>query len=516
MGVNTGVRRGHHPQMVERPSGKPVKVRRVFRVGGISTPINFGVHNNSLKNLRRGLLERVFFVENKEHVLVPAPKPEAGVYLRLDRFRKRLLSIVGPHSRCSEERFCSFYTGRKKTIYEGAVRSLTERAVEKKDAFLTTFVKAEKINFTAKPDPAPRVIQPRNVRYNVEVGRYLRPLEHHIYRAIDHIWGGPTIMKGYTVNEIGDHFHTAWNQFRNPVAIGFDMKRFDQHVSRAALEWEHSCYLGVFSNDTHLATLLEWQIANKGWGRASDGSIKYNVDGCRMSGDMNTAMGNCLLACAIVWDFVKSAGIKARLFNNGDDCVLIMERSVGSINDRLERHWESFGFQCIVEPPVYLLEKIEFCQMQPVYDGSQYVMTRNPHICLSKDAYSIGPFNNVMGARKWARAVGDCGLALTGGLPLMQAFYSMLIRESGEVGGRTDKDLAFSSGFAALAKMGNRKASPVTEESRFSFYLAFGIKPDAQRALEGHYDQHTLEWAFVPQGTPKIDNNESWLLKDLK
>ena len=44
---------------------------------------------------------------------------------------------------------------------------------------------------TKKPDPAPRVIQPRNVRYNVEVGRYLRRFEHYLYRGIDEIWNGP-------------------------------------------------------------------------------------------------------------------------------------------------------------------------------------------------------------------------------------------------------------------------------------------------------------------------------------
>jgi len=61
--------------MVERPSGRPLKVRRIFRVGGMGTSTQFGVHNNSLRNLRRGLIERVFYVENDNKELVPAPKP---------------------------------------------------------------------------------------------------------------------------------------------------------------------------------------------------------------------------------------------------------------------------------------------------------------------------------------------------------------------------------------------------------------------------------------------------------
>jgi hypothetical protein len=65
------------------------------------------------------------------------------------------------------------------------------------DSHLKTFVKAEKINWSTKPDPAPRVIQPRDPRYNVEVGRFLLPLEHKVYDKIDELFGSPTIMSKY-------------------------------------------------------------------------------------------------------------------------------------------------------------------------------------------------------------------------------------------------------------------------------------------------------------------------------
>lgn len=498
------------------PKGTSVKVRRVFQVGGIGPPLKFGVHNNSLANLRRGLMERVYYVEDSSKNLVPAPSPNPGVFKELQPFRSKLLSIVGPHSKCSEGRFIDFYNGRRKRIYEAAVQSLGERAVERKDSFLTTFVKAEKINFSAKPDPAPRVIQPRNVRYNVRVGQYLRPLEHHMYHAVDKIWKGPTIMKGYSVEQLGGIVEQAWGEFVSPCAIGFDMKRFDQHVSRSALEWEHSLYLPVFDNDPDLQRLLAWQISNKGWGRASDGSIKYSVDGCRMSGDMNTAMGNCLLACAIVWKFCHDQGIKARLLNNGDDCVLIAEREcAAAIEAGIERHWLKFGFQCVTEPTVYKLEHIEFCQMSPVFDGSKYVMVRNPHISLAKDSFSIGPFNTIAGAQKWMDAVGKCGLSIAGGMPVLQSYYRMLARHGANSGGKVEKDVAFASGFYNLARLSNRAEGVVSEESRVSFYTAFGISPDVQTALESHYDNLELDLTLLPQGSQWVEPT-TWILNDLK
>lgn len=500
--------------MVERPSGRPVRVRRLFRLGGMGTSTQFGVHNNSLANLRRGLVERVYFVEDENKNLVPAPKPQSKIFHRLDGFRRKIHYRIGLHSRVTPEKFCDFYSGRKKTIYQNACESLLGLGVRRRDSYLTTFVKAEKINFTRKPDPAPRVIQPRNVRYNVEVGRYLRPFEHFLYRGIDNVWGGPTVIKGYTVEQIGAIIHQAWMQFDSPVAIGFDMKRFDQHVSREALEWEHKVYLDAFCHDPYLAKLLSWQLENKGVGRASDGSIKYKVSGCRMSGDMNTAMGNCLLSCAIVYNFLEERGIKGRLINNGDDCVLIVEREcAGLIKAEIVRHWRQFGFQCELECDTDVLERVEFCQMRPVLTPGGYVMVRNPLVTLSKDSYSIGPWNGVEHAKKWARAVGECGMALTGGIPVCQSYYQCLINNTQGVDyKKLLHDVSFASGFRELARLGNRRYQDITEETRYSFYLAFGILPDVQKVLEADYEAHVLEWGFSPQGNCQLPPI-SWMLQ---
>ena len=445
--------------MTEFPQDRPIKTRKLYCLGGVGTSVKFNVHNNSLANLRRGLIERVFFVENDKKELEPAPKPLSGAFDRLTWFRRKLHNIVGTHSCISPGQFLDFYTGRRRTIYEGAVKSLEGLSVQRRDAYLKTFVKAEKINTTKKPDPAPRVIQPRNVRYNVEVGRYLRRFEHYLYRGIDEIWNGPTIIKGYTV---------------------------------------------------------EWQLVNKGVGYASDGMIKYKVDGCRMSGDMNTAMGNCLIACAITHDFFRSRGIRARLMNNGDDCVVICEKECAAVvKADMVRHWRQFGFQCELECDAEIFEQIEFCQMRPVYDGEKYVMVRNPLVSLSKDSYSVGPWNGINHARKWVNAVGLCGLSLTGGIPVVQSYYNMMIRNTQSVNSSGIlRDVSFASGFRELARLGNRKSGAISEDARFSFYLAFGITPDLQRAMESDYDAHTIEWGFVPQGNPRIQPI-SWTLNEL-
>ncbi len=86
-----------------------------------------------------------------------------------------------------------YYRGRRRTIYQNAADSLLTRSISQRDAKVKAFVKAEFINSDEKPDPDPRVISPRDPRYNVEVGKYLRPIEHRIYGMIAKIFGEPTV-----------------------------------------------------------------------------------------------------------------------------------------------------------------------------------------------------------------------------------------------------------------------------------------------------------------------------------
>lgn len=66
------------PQMEVLKQGIP-KTRRVYRYHALGPSVAMGIHNNSLQNLRRGILERVFFVEVDGELREP-PRPRAGVF----------------------------------------------------------------------------------------------------------------------------------------------------------------------------------------------------------------------------------------------------------------------------------------------------------------------------------------------------------------------------------------------------------------------------------------------------
>lgn len=513
--MTTVVVRGTHPDVSEFPQEKPwLKPRVMHRITGVSTNVKISSHNNTYNNLRRGIMERVFYVESNG-TLEPPIQPSYKAFKQLSVLRKRFAGACGNHSPIGVDSVVAMYKGRKLRVYQQAAIELTYAAEDPRWARVKNFLKYEKLNTTKKKDPAARIISPRDPKYNLLLGRYLKKYEHHAYRALDKIWGGATVMKGYTVSEIAKHIKNAWDQFRAPVAIGFDMKRFDQHVSKNALQFEHSCYLACFQHSPELARLLSYQLVNKCKAYCKEGSIKYEVEGKRMSGDLNTALGNCLLACLITKHMVDKRSIKARLINNGDDCVLIVDKSNLQAVLGLDVWWEEFGFKCIMEDPVDTLERIEFCQMRPVFDGSSYVMVREPFVSTAKDVVCKVPLGSTKAAKKWAKAVGECGLSLTGAIPIVQEFYAMLIRNSGNVKAWSMKACNITNALYNSPDS-DRGYQPITEEARYSFYLAFGIPPDVQIAVEELYRSTNLCWEWSRDSFEFGDLELSCLLKTRK
>lgn len=496
--MDTSLWRGHVQGMAIKYWDKKVRKRHMYRFAGVGPQLLYKGHNNSVRNLRRSLVERVFCVEDRDGNLVPTPRPRPNtIRQRLSEFSRRLSKHAFPILPLSYDQFVDRYSGRKRKVYERAVESLHERPVGEKDAVVKSFVKWEK---TAKSDPAPRVIQPRDPRYNVEVGRYIAHAEKPLFRAIGKLFGGCTVFKGMNASEQGTALAAAWSEFDHPVAIGLDASRFDQHVSVDALKWEHRQWEKFVpkAERKRLRKLLSWQLHNKGIGRADDGTIKYNVEGCRMSGDMNTSSGNCLLMCAMVYAYVRGCGVvKFRLVNNGDDCVLIVEKADLHRLVGLQEWFLEMGFTMKVEPPVETLEEIEFCQTKPVWTPSGYKMVRDPRKAMAKDLTSACGINNPKVRRRWCHAMRSGGLALTAELPVWQDFYRMFPEDThaGELKPTQELAVYWESGLARLSRGMRASDAEISDETRYSFWVAFGVLPDEQRALEVRFRNIRLDEA---------------------
>nr|WPR18258.1 MAG: RNA-dependent RNA polymerase [Crogonang virus 51] len=420
----------------------------------------------------------------------------------MNDFRLMVLKRIGHVEKLEYKAFVALYSGSQNKRYQRAVDSLAIAPVTDSDAHIDAFIKAEKVFSTesvtvttttesfvveGKEDAAPRGISPRSPRYNVELGRYLRPLEHVIYKVIGKIFGGKTISKGRNAVEQAQDLKHCMDSFGDPVAVGLDASRFDQHVSMEALRFEHEFYMGVFPNDKFLKWLLKLQLNNKITFLVRNGKVKIKIKGKRMSGDMNTGLGNCILMCAMIWSYARDTNIRVRLYNNGDDCVVVMERrDVEKFSAGLREWFLRYGFNMKVEKPVDDFEQIEFCQTKPVWNGKEYVMCRKYPICIEKDQVSLLPIDSEKAMLNYFIDLGNCGQALASGIPILSEFYAMFQRWGAGAKG-FNKDHKLYTGMEHLAVRMTGEYNQITNRARHSFFIAFGVTPMEQRSWELRY-----------------------------
>lgn len=492
------VRRECKGTLCVRRNGQPPKTRKFVVASGFGPDHNLGVYNNNVDTIQRALVERYLLCKEGAGFR-PALIVASNTYRKRNfkQFRCLTMERMPKLPRLSRQSVVDRYTGAKRAIYQQALYSLVRCGISAADARLLAFIKFEKQDV----GKAPRVINPRSVRYNLLLGQFLKHAEKHFFKAINKAFGGhtkATVIKGLNALDSARVIKSKWDRFQNPVAIGLDASKFDMHVSVQALEYEHSFYTALFPGSGLLEQLLEWQKSNRGIAYADDGQVRFKVEGTRCSGDLNTSLGNCIIMCALVWSYLTTRGITAELCNNGDDCVVIMEREdMFMFRSGLDGWFRRHGFAMTVEPPAFDFEMLEFCQTRPVCVNGEWRMVRNHHAVLTKDPMCLIAVQNDTVYRKWLYAVGTGGGILARGVPVQQSFYHAFLRHgikcSQEMYDQVHKGTSMETRNKGIGYPANSSIE-ITDQARVSYYYAFGILPDEQREIEKYFDSAR----FVP------------------
>jgi len=475
--------------LIGQGEAKPRKFYKFWEGGGK----RFAIPNNDMRTVLHAIVERVFYV--KLGGVFQRPPAFTTSKKRFAVFKDGLTSILGNLSPCSAETFCARYTGNKFRLYTNAAESLLTDTLEWKDSWIRAFTKAEYL----KPNGCPRLIQPRSPRYNVCLGCYLSPNEKTILHGVDQLfterWGdsNKTVAKGMNFSERGKVIASMWADFDDPVCIGFDAARFDQHINESLLELEHSIYLKLFSDtnssigEVKLSTLLKWQRRNICSWNGPEGKVIYKTKGCRMSGDMNTSLGNILVMTMLWYTYREEKGYDFRLLNDGDDsCIICSRTTAAKIQEDVQDFFTQCGITMVVEGIFNTLEDITFCQAKPVFDGENYYLCPNPHkrlfsdLTTMKDMTSAKTFNMQLGS------IAACGLAANGSTPVLNTLYrrmgtgvELFIPDRSHHLYRFRQELV--EGMTPIFKQ-------PTWKHRISFYHAFDITPAEQLALEKFYN----------------------------
>jgi hypothetical protein len=494
----------HHPGLESWPNRDAERKRYLYTFVGNLPNAEYAVHTQSANNVTKALLERVYFIKEGGE-FVPPPEPTVDVKKVLAKFRAELLRRCGTVAPMSFTEFCETYRGRRRTRYEAAAQRAQHFPFDPREAKLNSFLKAERFRFDLKPDAVPRLIQPYPPEYNIRVGRFIKPLEHVIYGVINSIYGHTTVVKGLNAEQCAHAIVQAWDSFMEPIAYMFDCSRFDQHVREALLKWTHSIYCRCIPAIYHreLKEYLRATINKIGFVRTPGVTFRYKVNGMRASGEMDTALGNVLIVCAILHSGMPDVN-RYRLIDNGDDFVIITEKRGGQDVTHLPAHFRSLGFTLRLEGHTDVVERIRFCQASPVNLGHTWRMVRPPET-ITKDLATTRNMHDSRLREAWLTAVGCCGRALTTGVPIHYSIFAQIPNYQVYAEG----DIDVGSGFFQLAKGLHDEAIEVSETARLSYWRAFGIAPYQQIVLEresyvvldrlfsGHKFQ-SVAWASYP------------------
>ena len=144
-----------------------------------------------------------------------------------------------------------------------------------------------------------------------------------------------------------------------------------------------------------------------------------------MSGDANTAAGNCVIMACMLAAFGKHIGRKFTFLCDGDDSGFFHSGPPIS-NEEVVVFFRQFGMSMKVEARPTCFEEINFCQSKPVLCDGRYTMIRDPFKILSK--LGVTPkLANPTARAKYVRTVALGELSLSRGCPVVQPFLERVI-----------------------------------------------------------------------------------------
>lgn len=413
--------------------------------------------------------------------------PVQQIEIRMARLVGRLIS-QGLEAVRPNEFWWTKYSGAKLARYEAAWLSLDDVRLTRSDARISAFIKPEKLLKNGDP----RMIQARTIRYNCVLGKYLVPLEHQLYqlRRVPGFCSSdlPLVAKGLHLRRRAQVIQAKMERFG--ACYSLDLSRFDAHIAIPWLQVEHAVYLRAHGNHPELRKLLSWQLINRCYTR----HWRYNSIGGRMSGDMNTALGNCLLMLVMCCVAARRTGMRPDsfdLFIDGDD-TLVFTRHPGV------KEWPAvfrrMGQELKLEGYTKSFHQVEHCRCRPVSTARGVTMTQNPKRVIARSTAGVRHWQEQKFWQAYLGLLGTCELALSAGLPVLQEYALMLLRWSQ---GKRPRRWVYLERWCKVARELREfdpVPLPITPEARATMWEAWDICPAEQRALEASFRAARMPW----------------------
>lgn len=199
---------------------------------------------------------------------------------------------------------------------------------------------------------APRLIQARDPSFNLEYGRYVKPIERALKGDI-HFGKGTYDTCGGKIEKL----RAKWRWYTE-----CDHSTFDAHVTVEMLKLCHRFYKKCQGDNRYMESLARRTIHNSCITRHGE---RYKVTGTRMSGDVDTSLGNSLINYHILMEALKSVGLRGDAIVNGDDSIIFTNHPIPT--DRFVAVLRHLNMESVVLPSVNNIHKVEFCRTKLIY-----------------------------------------------------------------------------------------------------------------------------------------------------
>lgn len=436
----------------------------------------YGMHSHTVK-------DELQTISNRHLYATPVPDVLCQEWKLLKGQIRRIARAIGRVSVAKLDTLVRGRKGRRRNRFWLGIQRYWTNGIRRADSILTEMQKLELYETSKIPIKEDRGIQYRSVQYNVALARQLHGIEERLIGR--HVDGYHPIMKGATPGDRCKRLALASRKFKNPRYVMLDHKRFDAHLHYLLVLLEHWVYLYCRRRDPELRKLLEWQLRNRGY---SKGGIRYKVKGKRLSGDVNTSLGNCIINEAMLRAWLEASGVYGVVFLDGDDSVVIVEKED---YDKLV-NVQAFMLKLGMETEMSYTDdfwQVEFCQSRPVNLDGDLVFARDPHKVLA----TIGKMPQSVTyqeARAILRGSAICELAMTPGMPVVQPLMLRLLDVLGK--GRRIMNSKWQW------KIDNYNLKPdmivrdIDWRARYTLYRSWGIDAGSQLCLEGQ----PLTWCY--------------------
>lgn len=276
----------------------------------------------------------------------------------------------------------------------------------------------------------PRAIQARVDEFKAAAGPWIAAFEMKCRESL------PIFIKGLTPQQKAEKIDRLYQ--RALTAFELDFSRFDRSLTVDLLEaTEHRIYKHCLPEP--IARLMTMQLNSRVRTR---NNAAYVVNGTRMSGDVNTSIGNCLVVACLM--LALKLPLDSFLVEGDDMLAVVTEKEKARIDASI---LEAAG----LSPKIRFIEtqQAEFCSRRliPTILGPR--LCRDPRREVARVGYSIHSESDrdklLRGVHEWQ------------GIPMMGPVYEQAL--------------------------GNTP-TPITSEARIAFESVWGISQDEQQKFE--------------------------------